>query len=177
MLLFLLLDGHMVVAYTILPRFALVQVMSPHGLNVVPQATHIPSAESSSCLSTAESLATDAPTLPPAILTYEASLLMTASGCQSITPPATLAAEWGSWTSSVNSWLRSHSSDYMSYLSHCEPWQLAASCPTGAVANSSAASTASSSATGITGASDSTTDSVTITTSTATAMETSTEPI
>ncbi|KIH95175.1 hypothetical protein SPBR_03546 [Sporothrix brasiliensis 5110] len=57
---------------------------------------------------------------------------MTASGCQTITPPASLSSQWSSWTSAVDAWMDTHSSEYTRYLSRCEPWELAASlqCPT-----------------------------------------------
>ncbi|CAK7222131.1 hypothetical protein SBRCBS47491_004765 [Sporothrix bragantina] len=164
----MLLNAHAVLALTVLPRFAVTQVLPQHGLGVAPRATQMPSAESSFCSSAAESLATDAPTLPPDILTYEMSLFMTASGCETITPPASLSAEWSSWTSSVNSWLSVHSVDYTSYLSRCEPWQLAASCPVG-TASATETATASDSSLTLSADASNTDASVTVTTATATA--------
>lgn len=104
---------------------------------VVPKGPdHFPTPALSSCHSLASSLFTHAPTVPPAILSFEASWIMTASACQDILPPPTLSAQWSSWTSDVGDWLAAHSADYTSYLAKCEPWALAGGgCPPPAAAS------------------------------------------
>ncbi|KAL1906806.1 hypothetical protein Sste5344_007390 [Sporothrix stenoceras] len=141
MIMFSCLEAGGVLASTaVLPRFSLNHAGHDHDQDhrhgdVVPRSTLAPSAETSACRSLAESLATFAPTIPLEILSFEATYLMTASGCQTITPPASLSSQWSSWTSAVDAWMDVHSSEYTSYLSRCEAWELAPSlqCPTGIV--------------------------------------------
>lgn len=179
MVLFFCLEVRDVMASaTVLPRFSLNHAGQGQRQGyVVPRITSTPSAETSACHSLAESLATDAPTMPLEILSFEASYLMTASGCQTITPPASLSSQWSSWTSGVDVWMDVHSSAYTSYLSRCEAWELVASlqCPTGTATMDTTVTETASETGGPTGdASDTTAASVTVTTSTATATPNST---
>lgn len=107
----------------------------PSVLDALPTSTNAAnyarSPAATSCRSAATSLFTHAPTVPPEILTFEASWLMSASACQVVSPPPSLATQWSSWTSDVSSWLEIHSAEYTSYLAECQPWELsgAGQCP------------------------------------------------
>ncbi|OAA57417.1 hypothetical protein SPI_07076 [Niveomyces insectorum RCEF 264] len=83
------------------------------------------------CRGLATSLFSHAPTVPPAILSFEASWLMTATACQEVAPPPSLSADWASYTNDVSAWLAVHSVAYTSFLAACQPIALAGSdeCP------------------------------------------------
>ncbi len=127
-----------VATMTIASRLAPTQTHRPiaarrhyHVRDVPIATTPPPPASTSACQSIALSLFTHAPTVPSDILSFEASWLMTASACQTITPPKSLSMQWAGWTSNVSMWLDAHSAEYTSYLSRCEAWQLSAAdqCP------------------------------------------------